>query len=398
MRKLNLTFLFTVLTFTLHAQGIQFSEGTWEEAKVEAKKTNKHLFVDAYTTWCGPCKYLKEKIFPVKEVGDVYNANYISIALDMEKGEGIDFAKKYRVKAFPTLLYFSPDGQIVDQKVGGAKPKEFAQWGKDALDPSKQLFALKRKIESEESPSKERLRNYLLISYESLSPNEKMLSSWLDMLVEEDYNDPENLKLIGKAVTQATIHSKVVAVYQKHSEAVIKALGYGSEKSIDLGLALRTLYDISDTATEEEWEQEKALILKTVERSDVEADMMSEDAKYWISKKEWGKASQSVDKAVMLFDAKNDKYVFELLNDFSWQFYEAGVEAKYMKKALTWANRSVLIKASFYNLDTQAHILYTLGKYEEAKVAAEKAIKHGKRKKNDYSGTQKLLDKINSVL
>ncbi|MDX1666390.1 MAG: thioredoxin family protein, partial [Saprospiraceae bacterium] len=49
-------FLFTSSALT--AQGIAFFEGTWKEALAAAKEQEKVIFVDAYTTWCGPCKVM----------------------------------------------------------------------------------------------------------------------------------------------------------------------------------------------------------------------------------------------------------------------------------------------------------------------------------------------------
>lgn len=46
---------------TINAQ-IVFEKGTWEEVKEKAAKENKPIFVDAYTTWCGPCKWMAKNI------------------------------------------------------------------------------------------------------------------------------------------------------------------------------------------------------------------------------------------------------------------------------------------------------------------------------------------------
>ena len=45
--------------------GIQFEHNTtWQAVLDKAKQENKYIFVDAFTTWCGPCKMMAKNIFP----------------------------------------------------------------------------------------------------------------------------------------------------------------------------------------------------------------------------------------------------------------------------------------------------------------------------------------------
>src|SRR5687768_4337454 len=67
--------LFTVAE--LSAQGIRFEHGSWEQAKAKAKAGNKFIFVDAFTTWCGPCRYMSANIFPKPEVGTFFNQHFV---------------------------------------------------------------------------------------------------------------------------------------------------------------------------------------------------------------------------------------------------------------------------------------------------------------------------------
>lgn len=43
-------------------KNINFELGTFEEALAKANKENKLLFVDCYTTWCGPCKQMDKYV------------------------------------------------------------------------------------------------------------------------------------------------------------------------------------------------------------------------------------------------------------------------------------------------------------------------------------------------
>ncbi len=101
------------------AEGIQFFHGSWEEALEKAKAEQKPIFVDAYASWCGPCKRMAAQVFPQEEVGEFFNAKFINVKMDMEKGEGPAFAKKFPVRAYPTLLFISPQEEKFHEHVGG---------------------------------------------------------------------------------------------------------------------------------------------------------------------------------------------------------------------------------------------------------------------------------------
>jgi thiol-disulfide isomerase/thioredoxin len=150
IKNLLLACLFFSSTF-LKAQGIEFFHGTWAEALQEAVKTERPIFVDAYTTWCGPCKAMAKNVFTQEEVGKFFNANFINMKLDMETPEGKSFESKYPVSAYPTLFFIDPKGKVIKKVVGGQKAEGLITHGKEALkgndnsiDYSKEYDAGKR--------------------------------------------------------------------------------------------------------------------------------------------------------------------------------------------------------------------------------------------------------------
>lgn len=102
--------------------GIKFFNGSFKEAKAKAKAENKIIFMDAYTSWCGPCKMMKQGTFPDPLVGKVFNDKFVSVAYDMEVGEGIDLAEKFQVQAYPTLLFLDADGNVISNELGYRDP------------------------------------------------------------------------------------------------------------------------------------------------------------------------------------------------------------------------------------------------------------------------------------
>jgi len=123
---------------SLLAQGINFETSNWDAAVAKAKKENKIIFLDVYTTWCGPCKLMDKKTFIDANVGKYYNKNFINVKLDAEKGEGIAIANKYRVMAYPTNLYIDPNtGKVISDEKGFVPPDQFLERGKRAISKKK---------------------------------------------------------------------------------------------------------------------------------------------------------------------------------------------------------------------------------------------------------------------
>lgn len=119
------------------ATGIQFQELSLKDAMAKAKKEHKLIFVDVYTTWCGPCKLLKKNTFPDKKLGDYYNKNFISIAADAEKGEWIKFAEDNRVQGYPTMMILDAEGKEIGRTMGYMPADPLLKFGADTKAKAK---------------------------------------------------------------------------------------------------------------------------------------------------------------------------------------------------------------------------------------------------------------------
>lgn len=141
---------FLLLFISLNAlagSSINFEKNmNWAAIKAKALKENKMIFFDAYTSWCGPCKYLESSVYTNAVVASYYNENFINVKFDMEAGEGIQLAEEFDISAYPTLLFFSPEGKLVHKNIGALAVTEFLDLGKDAKDPAKQYYTLKQKV------------------------------------------------------------------------------------------------------------------------------------------------------------------------------------------------------------------------------------------------------------
>lgn len=107
-------------TEIVKSEGVAFVEGkTFAEVLHKAKEEGKMLFIDCYTSWCGPCRMMATQVFPQKKVGDYFNEHFVSFKIDMEKGEGPELKNKFSVRAYPTFLFLDGDGKEINRIVGG---------------------------------------------------------------------------------------------------------------------------------------------------------------------------------------------------------------------------------------------------------------------------------------
>ncbi len=132
--KIGIGAMLLLALITLRASGqIQFEEGELSEILQKAKQQKKMVFLDCYTSWCGPCKIMMKEVFTLKEVGETMNANFVCCKKDMEKGTGKALAKRYQVEVYPTFLLLDTAGTVIHRLVGGMQAEEFLKKVKEGL-------------------------------------------------------------------------------------------------------------------------------------------------------------------------------------------------------------------------------------------------------------------------
>lgn len=199
MKRFYCQLLLFICVLAVNAQGIVFFHGSFEEALKKAKTEKKGIFVDVYTSWCGPCRMMATKVFPLKEVGDFYNQNYVCLKLDAEKEKEHGFFKHYKAGAFPTYFWLDAEGNLLDIKTGTATPEVFIGYGQKAKesDLGALLEAGRKRWESGER-SLELVNDYVMGPLSKVYPEEvkPCLLDYLSTLSETDLQKEENYWLM----------------------------------------------------------------------------------------------------------------------------------------------------------------------------------------------------------
>jgi thiol-disulfide isomerase/thioredoxin len=369
------------------AQGMEFAHGTVAEVLQLAKSTNKLVFVDCFTDWCGPCKWMAANTFTNGDVGKFFNENFVNFKLDMEKGEGVAFAKKYSVNAYPTLLFLDGDGNLAHANIGALPPDQFLKVAQTALDPDKRLGGLITEYNNG-NRSIEFLTNYILRMGDGGLPVNEALEIWAEkikpeaMLTQKDYFMvfADHFRRID------TDHFKYFLANRAQFEKA-----YGKD-AVDNKISQNYMAAIQGALRSEDEKAMQALKeeFKKVGGQKAEGEILQLD--YMMAIRE-DNTAQTIKIATELAEKYNwDNW--STLNTLAWDFYETIEDKKALQSAAKWAKRSIELTEHYYNLDTYGMLQKKLGNNKEAIQYLEKAIAAAKESGDDYSATQEALDEL----
>lgn len=377
-------------------RSIEFASGSLSEILILAKKENKLVFMDAYTTWCGPCKWMSKNIFTQDEVADYYNSNFINVKFDMEKGEGIDIAKKYEVRCYPNLLFLDGDGNLIHRSAGASQEvKDYIELGETAQNPQKNFGGMLRNYENRKDDPAFLAQFIDAISMTCL-PYENYVNMYFKNQQEKDYLNQLNWKMIffhindyeskpfqyllshrndfEKRYGIDSVEMKISHTFQQSGNQILHERGYSPEKyeqyinkvnGYDFkgkgGVVFRL--KINQLKREQKWDDLFDYVFKT---DDISYLNLNE------------------------------------INDLCWSVYEKTNNLAHLNQAAKLME-TITAEAAGNNwmfLDTKASLLFKLKRKEEAKQVALEAINFAKQDgipEEEYQSTKDLLEKINAL-
>ena len=119
---------------------------TLDEAQELNKKEPRKIFIDIYTTWCGPCKMMDKKTFANPEVVNYVNEHYYAVKLNGEGKEKVsifgdtfteaELAYSFRVQGYPSLVFINEKLQPYEPVAGYIPAKHFIQMLKQFKESS----------------------------------------------------------------------------------------------------------------------------------------------------------------------------------------------------------------------------------------------------------------------
>lgn len=93
-------------------------DGNYDEALVEAAKSNRILLLDFWTSWCPWCQSMGRETYSDPTVVAEFASGVLCFSVDAESVEGKRITAAFGVRDFPTLLFLEPDGSPRDALSG----------------------------------------------------------------------------------------------------------------------------------------------------------------------------------------------------------------------------------------------------------------------------------------
>lgn len=364
MKSILLLLLLGLSSATLQAkEGIQFFEGSLEEAQALAAKEGKLIFMDAYTTWCGPCKRMSREVFTAEEVGAFYNKHFINIKVDMEKGEGPRLAGRYRVTSYPSLFFLDEKGEVVHAAKGSRPVEQFIQLGRMALSKNDRSDEY-AKLYEEGDRSPKLLHAYAYALLNSGKPATKIANEYLR--TQKTFEQEKELEFLYDFAQEAD--SKAFELMLKHRKALSQ---YKTDEEIK-----KRVRQACDATVKKAVEYKEPSLLDVAKSQMKQSDAafakeysLLVDVSYAMGLEDWAAYANAADKYARKYGKKQDR----ILHQYALVVASNTRDKKLLQKAEQWINQALSVQHQPIYLRTKSLILQKLGKDAEAEKLLQKA-------------------------
>jgi thiol-disulfide isomerase/thioredoxin len=377
MNKIFISIIIIFISFEtpLYSQdrSINFITKPWDEVLQMSKDQNKMIFMDAFATWCSPCKWMSANIFTNDTVADYYNDKFICVQIDMEKGEGLSLRKNYGVVAYPTLLFINADGVAVHRHVGASrKVKDYIDLAENALDSTEQLLTYLTAFNSQTLPS-EKMPTFFVRLKDAYIPTGPVFNQYFGRLSEKDklsrstwemikkYTDDLNSPVISYVIGNETDYNRLYT-----GDSVFTTIaGLFSDKMIR---KLRKTALPADSF---------ALM-----KSDFRKRGYSQTSKlFFIADLTYYQYNADTQAFLALAYEDTDKYNLNdpyILNNIAVYVSQNSTDPEFIRKAVKWSKHSIELDNSANNNLTCANLLSLTGNRAEALQYAKAALQLAK--------------------
>ena len=390
MKKIISGLFIFIAIFSFAQDEIQFQDIPFKDLIAKAKKENKLVFIDAYASWCGPCKMMEKNIFTKKSVGDFYNKNFVNARIDMEKGEGREVAQKFGVRSYPTYLFLNGDGELVSQNYGYMEEGIFLTMAQDINSPNNKKGSLKERFAKGEN-DRDFLINIMKLNSNTDFEFAKQASEryFANRKKTDEFTKEDVGFLLYFLKSTEDVNYKTFA---SQKQEIIKFLPEENYTEFNNQLILAKV--VQESIDEKNKKINEDYFMKTAEPlvGKEAATLKLNQTK--LSYYEQNANFPEYEKAALDYYKNADTFEPNELLKAAWIFSDNIKTKSSLKKAAEWAEKSVMRSETSENTYILAKIYFNLGMSDVAKNYAEMSRNMAEQSGKDATLAKELLSKI----
>ncbi|NML24077.1 DUF255 domain-containing protein [Pseudoflavitalea sp. G-6-1-2] len=358
----------SISLFAQEKNTIQFTNQSFNEALQAAAKSNKLVFVDCYTSWCAPCKWMEKFVFVNDTVHQYFNKQFINFKIDMEKGEGIALREKYKVTSFPTYLFLDAKGNQIHRTGSKMSVAEFLTEAKRANDPGSTLAAMEKKFNAGDR-SLQLLTDYAIVLQRVNGGQfDKVRTELITRVKEEELNSPLGWTIIKTFAREE--EDKLGSYFIAHQQSFKAFADEASIRTKLSQLASSTMYGLIRSKNDKAFFDKLTLILRDTSAV-AQRNAVMLQVEYYLTNKNT-EAFLATARTAQAGALRNNP------DDLSFIARRAGYmsngDTAVQKQCYEMARLAAMLEPEEYsNQATLAEACYVLGYKEEGLKAARKA-------------------------
>ncbi|MCB0517011.1 MAG: thioredoxin family protein, partial [Bacteroidetes bacterium] len=381
--------------------GIMFLNGSWKDALKTAQKQEKIIFVEAYATWCAPCREMEQEVFSNPDVANYFNQNFVNFRANIGTIDGEEFKAKYEVAYLPDIIFLNTDGEVIFRDNGKMSTSELITLAEQLLNDQQQN---KRKKNTTSSKNVANNSNAPSPVFTPSNTN-YYAATHLDRMYQEGYRKADFLyKYAQQLRSNNQITAPVANDYLKkvcwnpskrHQASTINFIyDFADEapsKALELLIKRHKEYDDHYGGLHIETKIKNSLrvgvkraainrnendfkeCLRLARKAPMQnsRDFISEiKCTYYLEIKDWNEYADEING----YAYRNQRPDAVFLNNAAVNILYNTSDGKLLKRATNWAERSIKVESRYYNNLTYARLLLKQNNLRKAHEIASLAI------------------------